>query len=190
MSRSAAFVDRDGTILAQETGRYCETVAEAFFESKSVEGLVRLAKDYALVIVVTNQAGLGYGKVLIEELENIHAWIRTAVELRGGRIDAFYVCTHRKDEKCGCRKPGTGLFERAVRDFDIDLTKSVIIGDSLHDLVAAARIGVRAALVLTGEGQKTLSVLNASGEHRLRCKGISIAGSLYEFAYGICETRT
>ena len=76
-----------------------------------------------------------------------------AVRRSGGRIDAVYYCPHRPDEDCPCRKPRPGLILKAVRELDIDLAASWMVGDDLKDLETAKAAGVRPVLVRTGHGR-------------------------------------
>jgi D-glycero-D-manno-heptose 1,7-bisphosphate phosphatase len=77
------------------------------------------------------------------------------VQAAGGRIDAVFYCPHAADSKCDCRKPKPGMFERIAACFNVDLTGTPSVGDSLRDLQAAAAVGGKPLLVLTGKGENT-----------------------------------
>jgi D-glycero-D-manno-heptose 1,7-bisphosphate phosphatase len=85
----------------------------------------------------------------------MHARMKAAVEASGGRIDAIYYCPH--EGECDCRKPLTGMFERAAREIPgVDLAEAIVIGDAMCDLEAAARLGCPAVLVASGERKREI----------------------------------
>jgi D-glycero-D-manno-heptose 1,7-bisphosphate phosphatase len=99
------------------------------------------------VIVVSNQRGIALGLYTNEDVEMLHARLQRHLAAYGAHIDAFYYCPH-DNAQCDCRKPATGLLDRAVLDFpDIRAQASVLIGDSLSDMEAAERFGCRSILV-------------------------------------------
>ena len=69
----------------------------------------------------------------------------------GGRVYSTHYCPHRPDEACGCRKPDTGLFEKATKGIDIDFQETYFIGDAATDIEAGKRMGCRTILVLSGK---------------------------------------
>jgi D-glycero-D-manno-heptose 1,7-bisphosphate phosphatase len=106
----------------------------------ALQGLRLLAGLEVPVVVATNQRGVALGRYTEADVADVHARMRAAVADAGGRIDAVYHCPHERGT-CDCRKPGTGMFERAARELGIDLAASVVIGDRASDMEAAARIG-------------------------------------------------
>jgi D-glycero-D-manno-heptose 1,7-bisphosphate phosphatase len=127
-------------------GRYVRSWAEFAFLPGALEGTRVLAALAVPIVVATNQRGIALGRYTPNDLAAIHARMRTAVEDAGGRIDAVYHCPH-DAETCDCRKPRTGMFERAARDFGFELTTTAVIGDRAADMEAAARIGALRVLV-------------------------------------------
>jgi D-glycero-D-manno-heptose 1,7-bisphosphate phosphatase len=149
--RPAVFLDRDG-VINENRSDHVKNWREFHFLPFAFEALRRLNKSPYLVIVVTNQAAIGRGLVSQETVDEIHRQMRDWIEREGGRIDAIYVCPHKPDEGCGCRKPQPGMFLEAARDYQIDLANSFTIGDKLTDLLPGEILGSRGILVGTGDG--------------------------------------
>lgn len=144
------FVDRDGVINRNRAGDYVRTVDQFEFLSGALEGLARLKEAGCAVIILSNQAGVGKGLMSHEDLERINDEMLRVISDHGGEISAVYYCTHRKDEGCTCRKPQSGLFERAAQDLGVSLDGSYLVGDALSDLQAGVNAGCRTVIVLTG----------------------------------------
>lgn len=110
------------------------------------------------IIVVTNQACVGRGDVSPTVLDAIHTKLERLIEASGGQITVFYVCPHREEDACECRKPSPGLIQRARADYDFDPSATWLVGDSERDLLAAHAAGCKPALVLSGkENQEAAS---------------------------------
>ncbi len=150
-SRRAIFLDRDGVINVNRPD-HVKAWDEFDFLPNALAALRKLTASDFRVIVMTNQAAIARGLVAEETVRAIHAQMIAQVAHAGGRIDAVYFCPHPPDEKCGCRKPQPGLFVQAARDFEIDLTRSFVVGDAFSDVAAALAIGAQPVLVLTGRG--------------------------------------
>ena len=108
---------------------------------------VRLMKQYQqkgfFIIIITNQSGVNRGYFTEEDLGRFNTALVKRLAHMGVRIDAIYYCPHRPDEGCNCRKPGTGLIEKAMLDFPIDLEHSVMVGDRDDmDGEMARRLGI------------------------------------------------
>jgi D-glycero-D-manno-heptose 1,7-bisphosphate phosphatase len=146
------FLDRDGTINRKRPqGDYVKSCKEFEFLPDALAGLRRMAASGARMICVTNQRGVARGRMTEAALLDIHRRMLDAVREAGGRIDAVYYCPHEAGQ-CDCRKPLTGLFQRARIDFpDIDFADSLVVGDALSDMAAASRLGCGSALVATPE---------------------------------------
>jgi D-glycero-D-manno-heptose 1,7-bisphosphate phosphatase len=106
-----------------------------------------------LAIVVTNQAGIGRGLYTEAEFLEFTRWINEQLGQVGAHIDATYYCPHHPSEAvgpyrvaCECRKPAAGLLRRALAEWEVDATRSLMIGDSTSDLLAAEAVGIRAVL--------------------------------------------
>ncbi len=149
-------LDRDG-VINHDSAQFIKAPAEWKPIPGSLDAIARLTQADYRVVVATNQSGVGRGLFDMDTLNAIHAKMHRAVQSAGGRIDAIFYCPHAADSKCGCRKPKPGMFERIAACFNVDLAGTPAVGDSLRDLQAAAAVGARPWLVLTGKGEKTCS---------------------------------
>jgi D-glycero-D-manno-heptose 1,7-bisphosphate phosphatase len=148
----AVFLDRDGVIV-ENRADYVRRWSDVAFLPHSLDALARVATSGHKVLIVTNQSAVGRGLISLAEAEAINRRIVAAIELAGGRIDGVYMCPHAPAELCACRKPRPGLILQAARDHDVALRRSILVGDSLTDLLAGRAAGVgRLALVRTGLG--------------------------------------
>lgn len=157
MKRPAAFLDRDGT-LVEDVGYLCSLRDLRLFPF-SVDAVRLLKKSGFLVIVVTNQSGIGRGIYDETAMHSIHQAMQGDMD---GAIDAFYFCPHLPDAGCKCRKPGLGMIELACADFEIDLERSWMVGDKSIDIETGKEMGARTALVLTGYGGQQRHMLMRS----------------------------
>jgi len=145
--RPAIFLDRDGTLI--EEVNYLSRVEDVRLFPFSAEA-VRLFKDAGfLIIVVTNQSGIGRGIYSEADMHAVHEAIQNELN---GAVDAFYFCPHLPDEGCNCRKPKLGMIEAAMDDFDIVMEKSWMVGDKKIDVETGKWGKLRTALLLTGYG--------------------------------------
>jgi len=146
----ALFFDRDG-VITKERPDYVKSVEEMEILPGVKEGLSKLKPSNFLLIIVTNQSAVNRGLLTLETLSSIHAALTEELAISGIRIDAIYLCPHRPEEKCPCRKPQPGLLLKAALDWRIDLHKSWLIGDKDSDLHAANAAGCRTLRVPTNE---------------------------------------
>ena len=147
-------LDRDGTIN-HDSDKYIKSPAEWKPLPGSIEAIARLTQGGWRVVVATNQSGVGRGLFDMATLNAIHAEMHRAVNQAGGRIDAIFFCPHAKEANCGCRKPQPGLLREIGTRLAVDLKGVPMAGDALRDLQAAAAVGAKPYLVLTGKGRKT-----------------------------------
>ena len=143
------FLDRDGT-LNPDPGYIGSPDQFELFPGVAA-ALARLTRAGARLVVVTNQSGVGRGLFSSADLEAIHAKLRRLLHDAGASLDAIYVCPHHPDERCDCRKPETGMIDRAVRELGIDLSRSYLIGDHAKDMELAKRVGAKRVWVTTSE---------------------------------------
>jgi D-glycero-D-manno-heptose 1,7-bisphosphate phosphatase len=147
--RPAAFIDRDGTLI--EEVNFLSRVEDLVLFPFTNES-VRMLKDRGyLVIVVTNQSGIGRNLYTEKDMHAVHEEIQRRIS---PGIDAFYFCPHLPDAGCGCRKPGLGMIRAACVDFDIDLENSWMVGDKDLDVQTGFNAGMHTAMVLTGYGKE------------------------------------
>jgi D-glycero-D-manno-heptose 1,7-bisphosphate phosphatase len=150
----AVFLDRDGTLI--EEVNYLSRVEDLRLFPFSADAVRRLKDNGFLVIVVTNQSGIGRGIYTETDMHTIHEAIQSELS---GAIDAFYFCPHLPCDGCKCRKPKTGMIKAAMDDFDIDLENSWLVGDKNIDAETAVAAGLRSAFVLTGYGEQHKTLL-------------------------------
>ncbi|HGE70333.1 TPA: HAD family hydrolase [Candidatus Poribacteria bacterium] len=155
----AVFLDRYGTINVDTHYPYDASLLEII--PRSLDGIKILSRLPVHIIVVSNQAGIALGIFTRKDMSNFNKELRSRVERASGRIDAFYYCPHLEPKNltkgqmpCNCSKPAPGLLLEAARDFNIDLSKSFIIGDKTSDIVAGEVVGCTGILVKTGKGGK------------------------------------
>ena len=154
MKQKAAFIDRDGTLI--EEVNFLSRAEDLRFFSFTDEAVRLLKENGFLVVVVTNQSGIGRGIFTEAAMHGIHEAIQGELTRK---IDAFYFCPHLPDENCACRKPKTGMIRRAAADFEIDLENSWFVGDKAIDVEAGQNAKLKTALVLTGYGKKARAQL-------------------------------
>jgi D-glycero-D-manno-heptose 1,7-bisphosphate phosphatase len=162
--RRAIFVDRDGTL---NPDLHYLADGERIELYPGVGEAIRLAHSHGfLVVCVTNQSGVERGYYTTDDVERMHTRLNTLLHREGTQIDGFYFCPHTPEHGCACRKPGTEMFERAARDFSIDLRTSAIIGDRVIDLQAGHRLSLVSALVPSpGHETETAKDVQAQAAH-------------------------
>jgi len=146
--RPAVILDRDGVLNERPPrANYVRNWSE-FKWLPGAQDVLRLLKQAGFrVLIVSNQAGIARGAMTEADLLDIHRRMVKETELAGGRIDAIYYCPHNWDENCECRKPKPGMLFQAQRDFSLDLSRTLFIGDDERDGQAADAAGCLAALV-------------------------------------------
>lgn len=138
----AVFLDRDGTINITREGYVCN-VSQFRFAPGVMVALKKLSKSGYKIIVITNQSGIGRKVFKENELKKIHRYMNSEIKKSGARIDAVYYCTHHPDDNCDCRKPKIGMFLEAVKDFNINLSKSWFVGDDQRDVIAGRYANIK-----------------------------------------------
>ena len=142
------FLDRDGVLNRRIHDGYVCTVGQLEVLDGVVDAVARLSAVAQRVVVVTNQAGVGKGLMTTTSLDEVHRVLIDRLTATGGRVDAVFACVHCADEGCDCRKPEPGLAWQARRRFpDIDVARSVMVGDSPSDVDFARAAGMRAVFI-------------------------------------------
>ncbi len=160
--KPAIFLDRDGTI--NKLNGYIKSENEIELLDGVAHAVFELNRRGFLVIVITNQPVIARGEVTLETLNRIHGRIEMELAKSGALLDEVYFCPHHPHSgfdgeipelkiECDCRKPNSGLIQKACQDFQIDLEKSWVIGDSWRDIKLAESLGLRALRVGSGEDQ-------------------------------------
>jgi len=157
MKRPAVFIDRDGTV--NEQMGYINHLSRFVMLAGAAEAIRLLNSHRYLAIIVSNQSGVARGYYPIELVDKVHSHMNTLMEKEGAFVDGIFFCPHYVNGnvpeysiECDCRKPGTGLIEKACQAFDIDMAHSYMIGDRYSDIELALRLDLKGVLVTTGYG--------------------------------------
>lgn len=147
--RPAAFLDRDGTIIRDTV--YIRDPKDVELLPGAAEAIKRLNEASVAVVVVTNQSGIGRGLLSPDEYEAVRARIDATLAPYGARIDATYMCPHHPDAPggCDCRKPGLGMYRRAIADYGLEARRSLFVGDRWRDVAPSTSLGGFAILLDT-----------------------------------------
>ena len=177
--QKAIFLDRDGTI--NEYVGFLTDIKEFRLLDGVAEAIRKINASGYLAIVVTNQPIIARGEVSFTELQEIHNKMETLLGAAGAYIDAIYICPHHPDKgfegerveykiSCDCRKPKPGMLLKAAEDFNIDLSRSWMVGDGKNDVEAGKNAGCKTVLIGTedyGQDRKVSSLFafaNTIGE--------------------------
>ena len=152
MLNKAVFLDRDGVINIDKD--YVYKIKDLEFIHKAVEGLKILQTKSYKLIIITNQSGIGRNYYSEKEYLNFRRKFNYRLNENGVKIDSEYYCKHAPVENCMCRKPGTLLIEKAIKEHNIDRKNSFFIGDKTSDIFAGEHAGLKTILVLSGKAGK------------------------------------
>jgi D-glycero-D-manno-heptose 1,7-bisphosphate phosphatase len=159
--RPAVFLDRDG-VINEDSDEYVKSWDEYHLYPGALDALRRLHEAGCEVYVVTNQAGVGRGVYPLRNLLDILLRLRLTVRQAGGLIHGVAFCRHRSEEGCGCRKPRPGMLRKLAVKYGLDLTRSVLVGDSCTDIEAGQAVGCATIFLHTREPGRVV-------EHLARC---------------------
>lgn len=156
------FLDRDGTINIEKNYLYRPEDFE--FISGAVHAIKLLNDNGFKIVVVTNQAGVARGYYTEEDVKKLHNYIDECLREYGAHIDTYIYCPHHPENgigkyrcRCSCRKPATGMFEKAADVYDIDMEQSWMVGDNVGDMESGKKFGLKTILVSTGYGEKVMA---------------------------------
>ena len=171
----AIFLDRDGTISHDPYG-YINSLSDYHFFDYAFEALEIFSKYTDKFIIVTNQSGLASGKIDIKNLEKINSFIYKEFEKRDIPLKKIYFSENYDEGYDSMRKPGIGMFVKAKEDFNINLSKSLMIGDSIVDMQVGDRLDMKTIFLLTGMGKDYLDEVKST------CQADLISNNLFEAA--------
>lgn len=153
--KRAVFLDRDGTVN-EEVG-YLRDLGKLRLIPGAGAAIKRLNESGFAVILVTNQSGVARGYFSESFVHETHALLEKMLKEEGARLDGIYYCPHHPTAGdsnytmiCDCRKPGTGLIDRAARDLALDIKNSFVVGDKWSDVELGQRAGAHTVLVKSG----------------------------------------
>ena len=148
MRFKCAFLDRDG-VINQDKG-YISKVSDFKIYPGVGKAISLLNKRNYLVIIITNQSGIGRGLIKIKELENLHNHLRKKIKKDRAKIDDIFYCPFHPEfgrgkykKKSNDRKPGDGMIRKAIKKWKIDTKKSFMIGDKISDKIAAKKAKIK-----------------------------------------------
>jgi D-glycero-D-manno-heptose 1,7-bisphosphate phosphatase len=187
----AVFLDRDGTIN-EEMG-YINHIDRFALLPRTAEAIRLINASGLKAVVVTNQSGVARGMFPESLVAEVHRKMEDLLRVSRAYIDGIYYCHHHPDfgppeyrKRCSCRKPATGLIERACDELNIDPTRSYMVGDRIMDVEFGHKIGAKGILVLTGYGKGELAYCNG----QWRREPDFIAEDLYDAVRWIVTQKT
>lgn len=149
----AIFLDKDGVLVDSSGFPYRIPTDKLMFE-RIVEGLKwAMGKGYLLVII-SNQGWIAQGRISYDEIDRGFQSVVSQLAESGVEIADYYFCPHRTKDGCECRKPKPGMILEAAGKWNVDLTESIMVGDSGTDILAGKAAGCRTVLVRTGSGKR------------------------------------
>lgn len=171
--RKAIFLDRDGTINVEK--HYLHEIEDFEFLSGVQEGLRLLQQAGYLLIIVTNQSGIGRGYYTEKDFMLLNEWMLCRLKEQDISISNVYYCPHLPDAQveqyritCNCRKPALGMYELAVKEFDIDLDESWAIGDKIRDCAICESSNCKGFLVGDNEEKAIIEAVCEGQYDRIR----------------------
>jgi len=142
------FLDRDG-IINKKRNDYVKNINEFEFLPNVFEAIKKINELGFKIIIITNQSVVNRQIISEEELKGIHKYMMNEFKEKSCEISKIYYCPHKPNENCNCRKPNVGMIQQAVKDLDIDLSNSLLIGDSDSDIEAAKKMKIKSIKMKT-----------------------------------------
>lgn len=159
LRRRAAFLDRDGVL--NRDFAYVHTRAAFQWVPGALEGARRLAEAGFLLVVVTNQSGIGRGYYTEADFLALTEWMKAEMARAGAPVAGVYFCPHHPEKAlpryridCNCRKPKPGMLLQAAADLALDLSSSILFGDKPGDCTAGRLAGCPERIILGTDGCK------------------------------------
>ncbi|MGC8829843.1 MAG: D-glycero-alpha-D-manno-heptose-1,7-bisphosphate 7-phosphatase [Verrucomicrobiia bacterium] len=181
-TKKAVFLDRDGVIIEEKN--YLHKIEDVVFIKNAAAALKQLQNAGFLLIIVTNQSGVGRGYFTMEDVNKVNEFIKSQLKKEGVHINEIYVAPEAPEQPSVGRKPSPAFLFEARDKFQIDLSKSFVVGDKLADIECGWNAGVKKSiLVLTGYGKKT------QAEYADRLKDAVVLNDLSEAANWILNSE-
>lgn len=178
----AIFLDRDGTINVEK--HYLHKIEDFTFLPNAIEGLKLLQNAGYLLVIVTNQSGIGRGYYTVEDFLTLNDWMLEILINQGVKIDKVYFCPHHPEARtekyrvdCECRKPKVGMYQQAITELDIDVDASFAIGDKIRDCSICEQTNCQGFLI--AENEKSGIIAQVKNGEIAR---VHYADNLYESA--------
>ena len=158
----AIFLDRDGVII-ENRANYVRSWEDVEFFPQALTAMARLSKLPYKIIMVTNQSAVGRGIISLETAVSINNRVIEVVRGENGRIDGAYICPDAPGNNSLCRKPQPGMLQQATEEHQIDLSRSIMVGDAITDLKAGRNAEVQySVILLTGRGKEQVQLPEAA----------------------------
>ncbi len=158
--KKAIILDRDGTLI--EDKNYAYKLEDFELLDGVIDGLKLLQNDF-LFFIVTNQSGIGRGFYSIKDFQKFNNHLINVLKTQNIEIVKTYFCPHVKEDECKCRKPKTKFIDEIIKEFNIDIKKSWMIGDHPSDIQFGINAGCRTIFLTTGHGFEHLDDLKSLG---------------------------
>lgn len=162
--QKAVFLDRDGTINVEKN--YLYRVEDFEFLPGVMEALKNFQEKGYLLVIITNQSGIARGYYTEDDFNKLNTWMLKKFQENGIEIAEVYYCPHHPDAiiekyriECDCRKPKLGMFYKAIEDLNIDINRSIAIGDKIRDCAIAETTGCRGFLVGDNENEDIVQAI-------------------------------
>ncbi|MCK4506707.1 MAG: D-glycero-beta-D-manno-heptose 1,7-bisphosphate 7-phosphatase [Candidatus Aegiribacteria sp.] len=151
------FLDRDG-VINRDSADYIRSLKDWVPLPGSIEAIANLSNAGHPVIIVTNQSAISRKYCLESDVMEIHQHLIQLVDNAGGKIDGIYYCPHHPDDECDCRKPKTGMLDKARQELNLP-HGGYLVGDASSDMEMGRRAELKTILVLTGRGLNQLELI-------------------------------
>lgn len=168
----AIFLDRDGTINVEKN--YLYRIDDFEFLPGVVDALKQLQRAGFMLIIITNQSGIARGYYTEKDFQKLNEWMVTQLKMQDVIIDQVYFCPHLPDAEvekyrkdCNCRKPKLGMFQQAIADYNIQLSKSYAIGDKIRDCAICEQTVCKGFLVGENEQPEIIEKVKDGGYERV-----------------------
>lgn len=150
--QKAVFLDRDGVINSDEGHYYIYKIEDFKINEGVIPSLKNISEAGYILFIVTNQGGIAKGVYSEDDVKMVHDHLLSILEKENIHIKQIYFCPHHESiAKCDCRKPNPYFIKKAIRDYNIDPTKSYMIGDSPRDIQAAEAAGIKGIKIQSNE---------------------------------------
>ncbi len=152
----AVFLDRDG-VLIENRPDYVRDWSHVQILPRVLDALLGFQREGFKIVVVTNQSAVGRGLLTLQTAQEINDRLVETIKESSGWVDGVYMCPHKPEDQCNCRKPKPGLLLQAAQELSIDLRASWMVGDAWSDLIAGQAAGLRGTIMVqTGRGSSQL----------------------------------
>lgn len=185
----AVFLDRDGTLI-EEVG-YIDTPDKIQLIDGAIKAIKLFNKMGFKTIIVSNQSGVARGYFNEDTVKMINDKVIKLFDDQGAILNSIYYCPHHPEygneiykKDCECRKPKPGMILKAVNEYKIDLSKSIIVGDKYSDVLTGKNLNLFSILVLTGFGKKEDKIIKS---HKLNPKPDLIVEDIYQATLHITD---